>query len=194
MNYYPASLKINHLSSSLLLLWLYVSWLSSLLKSLHVRKTSFRARRSTSHRVKLTNQKLFKSCQQGRSPVDDFFQLVGLGRNWRCLGSGSERAGGETLGQTRGEYWVSRGSAGANGWKSPIHGAKPGKESSVYSKLNVRARWVSPSLISPSSTSPLPPNTHDTHHRFGKASWLWGWLSSHSQCVDGKDHQGLMEE
>ena len=38
---------------------------------------------------------------------------------------------------------------------------KTRKESSVYSKLNVRAQWVSPSLISPSYT-------HCTHNcRFG---------------------------
>lgn len=34
------------------------------------------------------------------------------------------------------------------------------QESSVYSKLNVSAQWVSPSLISPSYTAPLPQKTH----------------------------------
>lgn len=101
----------------------------------------------------------------------------------RLPSSGSER-GSETLGHIRGEDWISTGSARAEGTERLPFIEQNQERTAVYSKPNVRAQQVSPSWISPSST----------HHWFGKASWLWGWLSFHPQSVDGTDHQGFMEE
>lgn len=80
----------------------------------------------------------------------------------RLPGSESERAASETLGHIRGEYLVSRGSAGAEGPERLPFMEQNQERKAVYSKPDVRAQQVSPRWISPSST----------HRRFGKASLL----------------------
>lgn len=132
-HYYLVGHKINHLFLSVSgchyiifcrgYLFLYSS-LASNLFMLEKTSTNHSTWRSTKYPIMWTNQNVFRSCQEGQSLVDHIYLQTFFLSGWfgrkvkvsgynRLPGSRGGRAGGETLWQTRGEFLVSSGSAGA---------------------------------------------------------------------------------